>query len=328
MTSQMNKCPSMTSVHSMVGVGRLPPGHGYVPHKEAPDKPYGPSFISVMNRMWRGKGKKYIHYAIACMCLAVLFIVGGAVYMGHRNVSRMMVKNTEVLGPFMIAVAILLVGGFFHFMYRANQESNKWRSYIRFKPEGLYTAAAYNYAYVTEDDFKMETGTYGPHAIKELARPSRQKSRGRSGMLKSGAMTPRSGLQTPATDLQTPRSGLQTPRSGLQTPKADKRDEYGGYSRPYQPPGGAKYEDDIPPSSKPSFEDKTQTMSSTLSRQVNLPIASQSSESRESEFKEPEPSQEVKKELPPVVRTPAVLPPVHRQPVTSKKTNQSLAFNN
>jgi len=115
----------------MAGLGRLPPGHGYLPTRVKPDKPYGPSFVTVMNRMWRGPGQKYINYALACLGAALLFFLGGALYFGHRNVGRMKVMNTEVLGALMVVMGILFVGAFFQLIYQANVVSNEWRTDVR-----------------------------------------------------------------------------------------------------------------------------------------------------------------------------------------------------
>ena len=66
--------------------GYMPPGHGYVPKKQKPDKPYGPSFNSIMNRTWRGPGEKYLYYALVCGCVAILFFTGAGTYWGLRYV--------------------------------------------------------------------------------------------------------------------------------------------------------------------------------------------------------------------------------------------------
>lgn len=130
-TYNLNRYPSVGSVHSMTNIGYMPHSRAYLPLKTSPEKPYGPSFVNVMNRMWRGSGRKYVIYALICLCTAILFFVGGALYFGHRNVSRMIVLNTEVLGALMIAGGILFTGAFFHFMYQANMASNRWRQNIR-----------------------------------------------------------------------------------------------------------------------------------------------------------------------------------------------------
>lgn len=116
---------------STANLGYMPHSRAYLPLKTSPQKPYGPSFVNVMNRMWRGSGRKYVIYAVICLGTAILFFVGGALYFGHRNVSRMIVLNTEVLGALMIAAGILFTGAFFHFMYQANVASNRWRQNIR-----------------------------------------------------------------------------------------------------------------------------------------------------------------------------------------------------
>lgn len=127
----MNRYPSMASVHSAGSIGYVPHSRAYLPRKTGPGKPYGPTFVSVMNRMWRGSGRKYIVYSIISLCVAVLFFAGAALYFGHRNVARLIVLNTEVLGALMVVGGILFTGAFFHFVYRANVASNRWRSNIR-----------------------------------------------------------------------------------------------------------------------------------------------------------------------------------------------------
>lgn len=194
MASQnLNRYPSMASVHSAGSLAYVPHSRAYLPLKTSPGKPYGPNFVTVMNRMWRGSGKKYIIYAIISLCVALLFFAGGALYFGHRNVARMIVLNTEVLGALMIAAGILFTGAFFHFMYKANVASDRWRSNVRFRAEGLCSVAAYNKTYSPDDEDKLATGTYGPMAIKELTRGRTNRSRGRQG-LRSGAITPRTPL--------------------------------------------------------------------------------------------------------------------------------------
>lgn len=123
----MHRYASMTSVHSMASLGHLPPGHGYIPRKQKPDKPYGPSFITIMNRTWRGPGKTYLTYALVAFCLALLFYGSAALYFGHRNVSRLMILRTEVFGAIFLIIAILLTGLTFHFIYKARYASNHWR---------------------------------------------------------------------------------------------------------------------------------------------------------------------------------------------------------
>ena len=52
-TNLKQQFPSMVSVssmQSMLSMGYLPPGHGYVPKKQRPDKPYGLTFVTRMNR--------------------------------------------------------------------------------------------------------------------------------------------------------------------------------------------------------------------------------------------------------------------------------------
>ena len=127
----MAKYPSLTSVHSMASIGFLPPGHGYVPKKEKPEKPYGLAFVTVMNRTHRGPGKKYLHYALASGIFALLLFGGAALYFGHRNVSRMVVYRTEVLGALMIIGGILFVAIMGEYLYKARVESNRWRMGIR-----------------------------------------------------------------------------------------------------------------------------------------------------------------------------------------------------
>ena len=185
----MYRFPSMTSVHSMVSMGHLPPGHGYVPRKQKPDKPYGPNFVTIMNRTWRGPGAKYLIYSLICFCVALVFYSSAALYFGHRNVSRMIVLRTEVFGAIFIIIAILFTGLTFHYLYKANEASNKWRGFTKFRAEGLYTAAAYNHAYLPEDGMKLATGTYGPRALKEIPRP-KAKGRSRRGSQSSGRGVP------------------------------------------------------------------------------------------------------------------------------------------
>ncbi len=81
----MHKAASMSS---LVSQGYMPPGHGYVPRKQKPSKPYGLSFTTTMNRTHRGPGRKYLIYAVITACVGLLFFMGGALYFGHRNVSR------------------------------------------------------------------------------------------------------------------------------------------------------------------------------------------------------------------------------------------------
>ncbi|ELU07449.1 hypothetical protein CAPTEDRAFT_226464 [Capitella teleta] len=171
----MYKFPSVSSIHSMVSMGYLPPGHGYIPKKPKPDKPYGPNFVSVMNRTWRGPGRKYIHYALVCMAVSILFFVSAALYFAHRNVARLRVLRTEVFGALFIVIAVCSLGAMFQLIYKARVESNKWRRHVKFKSEGLFTAAAVNYAYVPPEEVKLSSGTYGTKALKEVPRPARNK---------------------------------------------------------------------------------------------------------------------------------------------------------
>ena len=134
----MQKFPSMTSVHSMLSHGHLPPGHGYVPKPIKPDKPYGPTFVSVMNRTWRGPGKKYINYAIVTWCFAILFLLASGLYIGHRNVARLIVLRTEWFGAIFTIIFICLFCLTIHFIYKARQASNNWRKYIRVSKMLLY----------------------------------------------------------------------------------------------------------------------------------------------------------------------------------------------
>lgn len=193
MGSGMYKYPSVSSIQSMVSLGYMPPGHGYVPKKPRPDKPYGPNFVSVMNRTWRGPGQKYINYSLACMAVAILFYTAGGLYVGHRNVHRLVVLHTEVLGVLLFVVAISSTCLMFHFIFRARQESNRWRRGVRFRGEGLYMAAAFNHAYLPEDDTKLLSGTYGPRAVKEIPRPRPGRGRGMS----RGGSRGSSGYATP-----------------------------------------------------------------------------------------------------------------------------------
>ena len=128
---QMTNLQKYASMSSMASMGYLPPGHGYVPKKFKPEKPLGLSFITIMNRTHRGPGKKYMQYAGICAALAILLFVGAALYFGHRNVSRMIVLRTEVLGAVMIMGGIVLVAMMGKLIYKARVESNRWRYYIR-----------------------------------------------------------------------------------------------------------------------------------------------------------------------------------------------------
>ena len=131
MSQPMYRYPSMTSVHSMASLGHLPPGHGYIPRKQKPDKPYGPSFVTIMNRTWRGPGKTYLLYALVACCVSLTFYGSAALYFGHRNVSRMMVLRTEVWGAIFIIIGILTTGLTFHLIWMARMASNDWRLYTR-----------------------------------------------------------------------------------------------------------------------------------------------------------------------------------------------------
>ncbi len=128
----MHKFPSISSIHSMASLGYLPPGHGYIPKKPKPDKPYGPSFVTVMNRSWRGPGRKYLRrYALGCLCTAIIFYTSAALYFGHRNVFRLIVRHSEPMGSILLMIAILFTGGMFYYVWKANLESNRWRSHVR-----------------------------------------------------------------------------------------------------------------------------------------------------------------------------------------------------
>ncbi len=170
---------SVMSQQSMLSMGVLPPGHGYVPKKQKPDKPYGLSFITRMNRTARGPGRKYLNYALASLIAALFFFLGAAIYLGHRNVARMIVYRTEVIGALLVMAGICLISLMGHFLYKARVESNKWRANIRFRPEGLFTAASYNDEYVPEIVVhdNLQTGTYGPKALKEIPKPKANKKR-------------------------------------------------------------------------------------------------------------------------------------------------------
>jgi arginine exporter protein ArgO len=198
MQHQMQRYPSQGSVATMAtmaSLGYMAPGHGYIPKKQKPKKPYGLPFTTVMNRTHRGPGKKYLKYALACALVGILFFMGAALYLGHRNVSRMIVMRTEVLGAIMVMVGILCVGMMGHYIWKARVESNRWRAGIRFRPEGLHTAAAINEAYVPEmaEHGKLATGTYGPKALKEIPKPrlkkKKKKVRSRAGSQSSLAVT-------------------------------------------------------------------------------------------------------------------------------------------
>ena len=133
------KYPSMQSVNTLLSQGYLPPGHGYVPKPIKPDKPFGPTFVTVMNRTWRGPGKKYLQYALVAWCVAILFLLATGLYWGHRNVSRMIVLRTEWFGAIFAIIFVCLVGLTFHLIHRARQESNRWRSFVRVTTPAVFS---------------------------------------------------------------------------------------------------------------------------------------------------------------------------------------------
>jgi len=176
----MQKYPSMQSVHSMMSMGILPPGHGYVPKKIKPDKPYGLSFKTRMNRTHRGPGQKYLKYAAICGGFALLLFLGASVYFGQRNVGRLLVLRTEVLGALMIVAGLCLVSAMGQLIWKARVESNRWRYYVRFRPEGLNTVTVINTEYNPEDDTRMsklQTGTFGKKALREIPKPKKKKKK-------------------------------------------------------------------------------------------------------------------------------------------------------
>ena len=127
--SQRSKYPSMSSLAS---AGIMPPGHTYVPRRFKPEKPFGPTFISIMNRTWRGDGRKYICYAIISMCICILFVCATGLYVGHRNVSRITpVLRTEGFGAIFMVIALCFWCLTFHLIYKARVASNRWRRHVR-----------------------------------------------------------------------------------------------------------------------------------------------------------------------------------------------------
>jgi len=179
----MQKFASQGSVTSLASRGYLPPGHGYVPRKQKPEKAYGLEFRTRMNRTHRGPGEKYLRYAIVCAGFAFLFFLGAGLYFGHRNVSRMIVLRTEVLGVLMIIVGLVLIYMMGQFIFKARVESNRWRSFIRFRPEGLNTACATNTEYFPETKTeKLLSGTYGSKALREIPKPKLMKKKKRKGV--------------------------------------------------------------------------------------------------------------------------------------------------
>ncbi len=115
----------------MISIGHMPPGHGYVPKKQKPEKPYGLPYTTIMNRTHRGPGKKYLQYALATAIVGLFFFMGAALYLGHRNVSRMIVRRTEVFGALMVIVGIICISLVGHFIWKAREESNRWRAGVR-----------------------------------------------------------------------------------------------------------------------------------------------------------------------------------------------------
>lgn len=191
-----------------------------------------------MNRTWRGDGGKYICYAIASFCVCILFVCATGLYVGHRNVSRITpVLRTEGFGAVFLIIALCFWCLTFHFIYKARVASNKWRRHVRFRPEGYYTAAAYNLVYLPELDDNLQTGTFGDRAIKERPRPKKGR-RGNNMSYRSGFMTPnmRSGMATPS--FMQPPPVRPPPSGGQMTPN---------YPPPMAPPPGAGGPSGYPP---------------------------------------------------------------------------------
>jgi len=201
---EMQKFPSMSSVYTLAS---LAPGHGYIPRKQKPEKPFGLPYLTIMNRTHRGPGRKFINYALIVGGIGLLFFAGGALYFGHRNVSRMLVFRTEALGAIMIMVGIICVAVMGRYCARARLESNRWRAGIRFRAEGLHTAAPVNVEYVPEmeESGKLHTGTFGPRALKMIPKSKdmlkkKKKKRSRAPSKQDlldeddGASTPKEGL--------------------------------------------------------------------------------------------------------------------------------------
>lgn len=129
-SEHIQKYPSLTSVNTMASLAMMP-GHGYVPKKEKPEKPYGLTFQTVLNRTHRGPGRKHLRYALAFGIAAVVLFSSAALYFGHRNVSRMIVYRSEVGGAMLVVSALVCVSLMGKCLLQAREESNKWRQGIR-----------------------------------------------------------------------------------------------------------------------------------------------------------------------------------------------------
>ena len=137
---EMQKFPSMSSVYTLAS---LAPGHGYIPGRQKPSKPFGLPYLTIMNRTQRGPGRKYMNYALTIGGISLLFFAGGALYFGHRNVSRMLVFRTEALGALMIMIGIVLISFMGRYCARARFESNRWRAGIKVTSEQLFHFVCY-----------------------------------------------------------------------------------------------------------------------------------------------------------------------------------------
>ena len=137
---------SLASINSQL---RLAHGHGYMIPKKRVEKAYFINFKDRMNRTHRGPGGKFLWYAFACFWASLVWFSAGAVFLGHRNVSRMIVYRAEVFGPLMVVGGILCVGMMGHYCYKARKASNEWRSHIyvsnSYSKEKRYVNMCYYY---------------------------------------------------------------------------------------------------------------------------------------------------------------------------------------
>lgn len=252
----LQKFPSMSSVYTLAS---LAPGHGYIPRKQKPEKPFGLPYLTILNRTHRGPGKKYMNYALIFGGIGLLFFAGGALYFGHRNVSRMLVFRTEALGALMIVVGIICVSMMGRYCARARYESNCWRAGIRFRAEGLHTAAPVNVEYVPEmEEFgKLQTGTYGPKALKMIPKSKHMLKKKKK---KRSRAPSKQDLLEEDESPATPREGTFQKNTGT----------YGGppgYNGSYTPEGAHVPVDD--PENSPQFVYGPPTPSSGLRRQAS-----------------------------------------------------------
>jgi len=162
---------------SLASIAHMAPGHGYVRRKPKTDKPYGVKFTTRMNRTHRGGGEKFLWYAFWSFWMALVWFSAGAVYLGHRNVSRMIVYRTEVFGAILVTMGILSVALMGHFIYKARLVSNNWRRHIYFQPQGLFTAVAVHEIYEPDDGNILTTGSYGPKALKVIPKPKQKRQK-------------------------------------------------------------------------------------------------------------------------------------------------------